>query len=255
MLRGPRIGLAVVCVTAALAGCTMDTQPICQPAENPDEGQGVCFTTRDGWILQGVEVNPNATDQPSVLLVHGLNEQHGQYEPLIDRLGDRGWQVLAMDLRGHGDSINLTSGTQRTADTFRNADLYLAREDLNASQRYLGAPPTFVVGASVGANLALAHAADNSGVQGLVLLSPSMGQGPLSAREPNLAYAGPIFYLASEEDRQSAQAVRTLSDEHPGPVDVQIEEGRAHGTDLLDEATVDRIETWMANRSVTRTGP
>lgn len=240
-----RLALALVLVAAALAGCTTDTQPICRPSEKPADGSGVCFTTRDGWILQGHEFNPNATGEPSVLLVHGLDEQHGRYHELAGRLAEDGWHVLAMDLRGHGDSTQMANGRERTAASFTNADLYRALADLNASQRYLGEAPTFVVGASVGANMALVHAASNPGVAGIVLLSPSMGQGALSAEEPNGAYEGAIYYMASREDRRASGAVERLSGNHSGPHEVQLWTGKGHGTQMLDEESIDELDGWL----------
>lgn len=241
--------LAVSVLAAGLAGCTTDTRAVCQPVEEPENGTGVCFATRDGWILQGHEYNPNASGAPTVLLLHGLNEQHGQYHDLAHRLAERGWRVLAMDLRGHGDSIHRVSGEQRTVDSFTNQDLYAALDDLNASQRYLGSPPAAIVGASVGANLALVHAADNPEVEALVLLSPSMGQGPLSASEPNRAYEGAIYYMASREDRRATGAVRKLAGNHSGPHQVQLWTGKGHGTSMLDVEAMDRIEEWLVNRT------
>ena len=40
----------------------------------------------------------------SLLLVHGITESSRTWEPLIEPLVDVGYQVLAMDLRGHGTS-------------------------------------------------------------------------------------------------------------------------------------------------------
>lgn len=242
---GLAAAIAASVLAASLAGCTADTRPVCRPVEEPANGSGVCFATRDGWILQGHEWNPDAREAPSALLVHGLDEQHGRYNELAGRLAEDGWRVLAMDLRGHGDSVNRTSGESRTVDAFGNRDLYRARADLNASQAYLGGPPTLVLGASVGANLALVHGAGNPDVGALALLSPSMGRGPLSAEEPNAAFEDPILYMASREDRRAREAVEQLSANHSGPDEVRLWTGKGHGTQMLDAEGMDAIEAWL----------
>jgi pimeloyl-ACP methyl ester carboxylesterase len=53
---------------------------------------------------------PTAPDTPTVLLVHGWEDDHISWAPMIDQLVSRGYRVLAPDLPGHGRSpANLTS--------------------------------------------------------------------------------------------------------------------------------------------------
>lgn len=43
-------------------------------------------------------------DGPSVVLVHGITESRRSWDPLIPALVDAGYEVTAVDLRGHGES-------------------------------------------------------------------------------------------------------------------------------------------------------
>jgi pimeloyl-ACP methyl ester carboxylesterase len=44
-----------------------------------------------------------AGDGPPLVLVHGITESHRAWDPIFPALTDR-WRVIAVDLRGHGDS-------------------------------------------------------------------------------------------------------------------------------------------------------
>lgn len=247
-MRSPLVGaLALALLAPALAGCTAETGPPCTPKAASPGGQGVCFVTADGWVIQGVVWNPNATDAPSALLVHGFREQHGQMDPLALALAEHGLRVLAIDLRGHGASTTNTQGPDRSAERFRGAEIQAMLHDLNASQAYLGEAPDAIVGASLSANLALAHAAEHPAVDTLVLLSPIPARGPLEPAAANEAYHGSVLYIASEQDRPAAQTARDLHAGHEGaPAELTIDNGSAHGSQHLDNATrLADVRTWV----------
>lgn len=46
------------------------------------------------WVEQG--------EGPAVVLIHGLLDWHRSWDPIVPRLVDRGFRVLALDLPGHG---------------------------------------------------------------------------------------------------------------------------------------------------------
>lgn len=239
--------LGLLLVTTGLAGCTADTEPACTPRVASPGAQPVCFLTADGWVIQGVEWNPNATDAPSALLVHGFREQHAQYDALATRLAEDGFRVLAIDLRGHGQSTRYTRGPDPPIDAFGPAEIAAMRNDLNASQAYLGQAPDAVVGASVGANLALTHGADEPAVETLVLLSPIPARGALEPTRANEAYESSVLYIASDQDTRAAKTARDLSASHEGgPAELAVYNGTAHGTQHLDNATrLDRVHSWI----------
>ncbi len=249
--------LALLVVTATLmAGCTADTAPPCTPSQSPPGAEGVCFITADGWVIQGVHHEANATDAPTALLLHGFREQHAQYDNLAQRLATTGLDVLAIDLRGHGESTRNTQGPDRSIDRFTQADVAAMWHDVNASQAYLDQTPDAIVGASIGANLALAHAAEHPATDALVLLSPIPGQGPLDPVPANERYEGAVYYVAAEGDRRAAPVASGLHEDHTGgPASLDIYNGTAHGTQHLDNATrLDRVADWVTTHT-TPDGP
>jgi dienelactone hydrolase len=143
------------------------------------------------------------------------------------RLKAAGIASLAIDLRGHGG----TGGAE---------DRDLAQQDVAAAFEGLrhvsGVDPARVgvVGASIGANLALVQAANSGDVAAAALLSPGLDYfhvkiDGLAARAQNV----PLFLAASEDDGYSAQTVRILDEEATGEHELSAFDGSAHGTDML----------------------
>lgn len=100
---------------------------------------------------------------PLVLCVPGMGESRASFRHLIPGLVAAGYRVVAMDLRGHGDS---------SAD-FADYDDVATAGDIVAVIDALGGAPATVVGNSMGAAAGvLAAAARPGSVDRLVLIGP-----------------------------------------------------------------------------------
>ncbi|WP_239096468.1 alpha/beta hydrolase [Streptomyces sp. SID11385] len=84
-------------------------------------------------------------DGPPLVLLHGLAGYAGEWEAVAVRLRARGHRVVAMDLRGHGDS------ERKPGDTGASAH---ARDVAGLLDR-LGLGPAVLVGQSLGGRVAL----------------------------------------------------------------------------------------------------
>jgi lipase len=82
-----------------------------------------------------------------VVCVHGLTQHSGIFESLGRRLAEEGWRVIAVDLRGHGDS-----GREPPWSTETHVD------DLLETVDELGAKPATWIGHSFGARMIAALA-------------------------------------------------------------------------------------------------
>jgi alpha-beta hydrolase superfamily lysophospholipase len=60
------------------------------------EGRGARFAVR-AW-------HPDHEARRAVFIVHGLAEHAGRYQHVAEGFTDRGWSVVAADLRGHGQT-------------------------------------------------------------------------------------------------------------------------------------------------------
>lgn len=162
-----RRGLLLALLAGAASGPDAPALERLQGA--PVRAEVVRLTTSDGGtvIADRYGAGPRA-----VVLVHGGRFTRSAWRPLATVLATSGWQVLAIDLRGYGDS-----------KLARPAEVGQREEALDvlsavAEMRRAGAQEVCVVGASLGGGAAGAAAADTSvtaaAISCLVLLAPTV---------------------------------------------------------------------------------
>ncbi|RQQ98161.1 alpha/beta hydrolase [Burkholderia stagnalis] len=110
-----------------------------------------------------------------VALVHGLAEHAGRYAALAARLNAAGIDVLAVDLRGHGQSPGKRAWVERF-------DGYLNDADALVDEAARGGAPLFLMGHSMGGAVAALYAIERAAARGrtlagLVLSSPALAPG------------------------------------------------------------------------------
>lgn len=133
------------------------------------------FQTKDHVVVVGDFLNaPDA--KRAVLLLHMMPADRKSWINLQEALRDRGISSLAIDLRGHGESV-VQDGRRLDYHAFTDAEHQAKMEDVRAAMFWLrsrgfDAPHIALVGASIGANLALNMAAENSAIPAVALLSP-----------------------------------------------------------------------------------
>jgi pimeloyl-ACP methyl ester carboxylesterase len=138
--------------------------------------------------------------------------------------------VLAIDLRGHGAS----SGS--------SGELAAMIQDVRAGAQWLasrgGVRPDAIaiVGASLGASLALLAAAELPAVRALGLLSPSLDYRGLRTDTGLVKRLGSrrLWLSASAEDPLALRTLRDFAAENSGPREQVVSSASAHGTMLLD---------------------
>lgn len=283
MRRAEQI-LAWSCVAAALLGGCKRWRGGGEDAGLPDAGPRgpatVQLLTEERWQLVG-KLYPGADGQTgSVLLLHQLGSNRGEWQPLIDRLQQPpSITVLSLDLRGHGDSVSGPQSNRQTWEGFGEDPARWAGlpRDAVAGARYLfnvnagAARSVVVVGSSIGASAAVAGLADEPRVVGLAMISPGLGYHGLDALGPMRSYAAlpttparTAWLMAAERDEESARAVTTLATEAAG-IAVEravVPASDAHGVSLLnaEPARWDALERYVrtvlrAPRRAGRGGP
>jgi alpha-beta hydrolase superfamily lysophospholipase len=165
------------------------------------------LSSADGTSLQGrhwAAAAPRAT----LALVHGFGEHAGRYQPMADALTAAGVQVVAADLRGHGESDG-KRGVVSGYDDFR-ADLAALLD--RARDLHAGVDgPLVLFGHSMGGGIVLdygVHSGVHSGAPGvdaviasapLVALADAPPK-PLEAIMRGLAKIAPRLALAQPID-------------------------------------------------------
>ncbi|HLD05467.1 MAG TPA: alpha/beta fold hydrolase [Candidatus Nanoarchaeia archaeon] len=188
--------------------------------------QTLVLETQDGAILTGTLYPSN--EQKAIVLLHMLGKNRQSWQSFAHTLQETGYAVLAIDLRGHGESI--LQNNQRIHYESFDADRFNDMTyDVKAARDYFQNKIVYIVGASIGANLALKYAAQDPNVQKIVLLSPGLDyRGVNIEQEP---YSGKILIVTSEDDAYSAESSKKLAENRN--VKLQLYEAAGHGTSML----------------------
>ena len=142
------------------------------------------FVTPDGLTIYHQAWLPDSDRKAVIVLLHGLAEHSARYAHVARRLTDAGYAVHALDHRGHGRS----DGKRTFVKTYAQYQSDILQFRQLVEQQHAGLP-LFVLGHSMGGNLALGHVLDHqAGVRGLALSAPALAPGSsLSASKIKLA--------------------------------------------------------------------
>lgn len=225
--RSARLGLAILATctsAAALAG---------------QEGrETVSFSASDGHVLSAELCRPRArtaASAPAVILLHQYRSDRTAWEPLIGPLQEAGFVVFALDLRGHGQSA--TTETRERAEKRDPALFQEMQNDLRGAYDYLAALPEVdrtrfaIVGASVGASIALQYAAKDRSVDAIVGLSPGLNYlGIDSTGDIRQLTGRKILFVASHAESDAPLTLKAQGHD----VDAEIlKDVKGHGAELL----------------------
>ncbi len=132
------------------------------------------FIAFDGLTIFHRAWLPDGDPKAVVLLFHGLGEHSGRYGHVAEALVDRGYAVHALDHRGHGRSEGKRVFVRDYGEFQR--DLVQFRRLVEQEHTRL---PLFVLGHSMGGNLAMGHVLDHQeGVRGLALSGAALAVTP-----------------------------------------------------------------------------
>ena len=144
---------------------------------------------------------------PAVLLLHGYGEDRFVWEAFKRQLISRGWAVMSLDLRGHGQSKTKNRVPLQATQEWRVDSKEFPQDidpalDWLKSQPRLDAKRIVVMGFDVGANLALIASGRFPEVKTAIAVKPNLAE--------SLALAG------SAQDFQPRSALIVVPDEAEG---------------------------------------
>ena len=193
-------------------------------------GTRVTFASLDGTAIAGEFFEASNRPSPGVVLVHMLSRHKGDWRGLPDRIRDAGITALTIDLRGHGGSSGSAGDLTAMVQDVRAAAQWLA------SRSNVRPDAIAIVGASLGASLALLAAPALPQVRAIGLLSPSLDYRGLRTDTALIKRLGArsLWLAASTEDPLALRTLRDFAAENSGPREQMVSGARAHGTLLLE---------------------
>jgi dienelactone hydrolase len=146
-------------------------------------GESVTFKTFDLVELHASFELPIGVPAPipAVLLLHGYGENRSVWNDFGKELVSRGWAVMALDLRGHGES-RLKNQRPIEASPAWRTNLHEFPLDLDPALDWMKSQPRVdnrkivVVGFDVGANLALIASGRFQEVRTVVAIKPNLDE-------------------------------------------------------------------------------
>jgi pimeloyl-ACP methyl ester carboxylesterase len=211
--------------------------------------KSVQLESPSGYRVAGVHYTLSNEPGPAILLLHDVGGDHTQWDAFLDILEKARFNsILALDLRGHGDSGLRIESQSAAAETekvdwrdFSEEDFGGIVEDFRIAWDYLKSSPETdttrmaVMGSVTGANYAALFSADNPDVKSLVLLSPGVVYRGIGCMKAVEAYgARPVLFAASKGDRYSAGSCEKLKEISNGtPAHLEILEGSGRGIELI----------------------
>jgi len=234
-------GAAIVTVTK-WAGALVAIAVAMSPGLNA-AGHTVSLRAADGTTLSAA-LYEAGQQAPGVVLVHMLTRTHADWNGVADALQQAGFTVLALDLRGHGDS----GGSYDPS-----GDLSSMQLDVQAAVRLLEARSDVakgrigIAGASLGANLAIIVASNIPAVRSIALLSPGLDYRGVKCEAAMRKYGTrQALLVAASNDSYALRSAKQLATLGTG-TEVLTLEGAGHGTTMLarDPGLAPRLVDWF----------
>ena len=241
-----------------IAGSIMSRPPSSMVPPPSPPGRIVHLVARDGVAITGSYWPGMRPDGPAILLLHGVNSSRASFARHALWLNGRGYGVLAIDFRGHGESgaAPRTFGLHESRDAAAGLAFLRSR----APNRPIG-----LLGISLGGAAALLGDDGPLPVQAMVLQAvypdlraaifnriaqrtgrvlatlgePFLSQqswlrygvppGRLSPRDAIATYRGPVLVIGSTSDLNTPPTeTRALYDSAPGPKALWLLDGLDH---------------------------
>ncbi len=209
------------------------------PLPTPAEPQPLVIAAPDGTSLSASFYPPLSQPAPGVLLLHMLGGRKTDWDAFARVLQRQGFAALALDLRGHGQSGGAQDWTKAPGDVKAAWAAMTARPEVDAQRSAL-------VGASIGANLALIVGANNADVVTVVALSPGLDFHGLQPAPvlPNFGQRA-VLLIASQDDSYSYDSAKQMVGLVPAGESYFFSTA-GHGTNMFsDPALEPLIVDWL----------
>ena len=187
------------------------------------------FKAEDGLEISGTlyTLEGAPLPLPGVIILPMHIEDQSAWKPFARQLALAGYAALTIDPRGQGQTGGAIDWQKAAADVRLVWREFGRREEVDEAR-------TALLGASMGANLALVAASSEPGIKTVVLISPGLEYNGVGTLEAIGAYGPrPIMLIGSKSDPIALNGAVELSKLAQGEVALKEMEGSLHGTALF----------------------
>lgn len=237
-------------------GGEVDEQEPSPTQEDQEElMEKISFVTSDGVTIVGNYWKGSGSE--AVLLLHMMPAVKESWNGFAEKLNAVEYHVLAIDLRGHGESTR-SSGGELNYEKFSDKEHQASINDVVGAvdwfvEQGISRSRISIGGASIGANLAIQYLSENPDIPTGIALSPGLDfrgvetEGPMS----QLGEEQRVFLVAADDDDYSAESVRTLGQAQTGrEIKTEVFPSGGHGTNMFEEhpELMDEFLGWLDSR-------
>ncbi|MEL6904217.1 MAG: alpha/beta fold hydrolase [Planctomycetota bacterium] len=257
---------------AAPAPVPASPAPVVAPASAPavtvpaapvlgEKPNAVSIKTDDKLLLKASYFAPRSKKKqsPAALLLHDQGRTRTELDTLAAYLNKRGFAVLTLDLRGHGESANADADFEK-ADDKAKANLWnLAGRDVRAAAEFLtdqdGVHSTnlSIVGFGSAASLAVRRAVDDENVRAVVLVDPELETYEYDVQDGVNELGGlPTMVLTTKKGEDTAKGLRSAAHDANGGLEyVDVAVMKCAPDELLeDKKTRGRAGGWLRDQAM-----
>jgi len=209
------------------------------------EPESVILRAEDGAFLVGdfYRVDPAS---PTIILLHQLYTTRASWEDVIGALLGAHYNVLAVDLRGYGDSSRSINWRKAVDDT----QLWF---DWVRTEAGVRGDAISTMGSSMGSTLAIVGCANDELCKTSIAISPGWDYYGIvldEALSVGMAERS-LMILYTERDRWPVLGMDNIEEASAGLLEINQFTGNAHGMDMLTihEETLPMILDWFALHS------
>lgn len=237
--------LLTIAIIIYLSGCISQDQGI-------NMAEDVTFKTDDGVTIYATYYKPEISNEKSIILLHMLRTDRSYWKDFANKLSKEGYDVLAIDLRGHGQSTD-KNGLKISWQSFSEKDFNDMVLDVKAAKDFMikqkPKNKIAIIGASIGANTALNYAVNDKEIKTIVLLSPGLDYHGVKTEESMKKYDRSVLIAVSSEDEPSFSSSQKLFEITKGEKEIKIYNNAGHGTWMFGKTDLqDVIITWLKSR-------
>jgi len=209
--------------------------------------QKIEFKTEDGFTIKG---NLYEGGNNAVLMLHQFSLDKTTYDSLAKKFQDANYTALAIDLRGHGESLD-KNGVKVNYGSFSERDFRAIEFDVKAAKDYLeknGYNLKILIGASIGANTVINYVSHDNSIEKIVLLSPGMNYKGIDTEKNASKVMAKALVIASEEDAYSFGSSKALTQLMPN-AEFRGLKNAGHGTKMFGPTNIEKeIIEWALTK-------